>query len=487
MSRKILIIGGGVAGLSAGVYARMNGFDTEIFEMSAIPGGLCTAWKRKGYTFDGCIHWLTGCNTGSSYYPLWEEIGLIQGKQFHYFNYVSRYTAENGKEITIHSDPDILEKDLVALAPEDTTAIRKIMKDIRKLHKHEVPADISMKSLPSLIPVLRFFYKYRCSCTEFAKRFKNPELKKMVEEIFNWHDMSISFTLWSIAQMGSRTGGYPIGGSIPLMESVEKKFIRLGGIIHYRTTVKKILTENGKATGVLLADGTTHHGDIIISAADGHATIFDWLDGKYGGERIRKVYEKLTPFPSVVFVNFGIDADYSSEPYHFSYLLRTPITISDKKITRLEVKNHSYDPTLYPKGKSIFSILFEGNWEYWKDMQHDSDSYQSLKKKIEEDVTGALEEKFPQIRSQIEVTDVATPLTYVRYTGNWKGSYEGWLFTKKSIMVRIPSTLKGLDNFYMVGQWTSPGGGLPSGLITARSMIKKICKKEKVKFTTNRD
>jgi len=52
----------------------------------------------------------------------------------------------------------------------------------------------------------------------------------MVEEIFNWHDMSISFTLWSIAQMGSRQGGYPIGGSVPLMESVEEKFTGLGAL-----------------------------------------------------------------------------------------------------------------------------------------------------------------------------------------------------------------------------------------------------------------
>jgi len=53
--------------------------------------------------------------------------------------------------------------------------------------------------------------------------------------------------------------------------------------------------------------------------------------------------------------------------------------------------------------------------------------------------------------------------------------------------VRVPSTLKGLKNFYMIGQWTSPGGGLPSGLITARSAMKKICKREKMQFVTNRD
>ena len=55
---KISIIGAGVAGLSAGCYLQMNGFETEIFEKHSRPGGLCTSWKRGEYTFDGGIHLL---------------------------------------------------------------------------------------------------------------------------------------------------------------------------------------------------------------------------------------------------------------------------------------------------------------------------------------------------------------------------------------------------------------------------------------------
>ena len=51
--KKVIIIGAGVSGLSAGIYGQMNGFNTEIFEMHAIPGGECTGWRRKGYYFDG--------------------------------------------------------------------------------------------------------------------------------------------------------------------------------------------------------------------------------------------------------------------------------------------------------------------------------------------------------------------------------------------------------------------------------------------------
>jgi phytoene dehydrogenase-like protein len=57
---KLIIIGAGIAGLATGCYARMNGYDVEIFEMHTQPGGMCTSWMRKGYTFDYCIHNLSG-------------------------------------------------------------------------------------------------------------------------------------------------------------------------------------------------------------------------------------------------------------------------------------------------------------------------------------------------------------------------------------------------------------------------------------------
>ncbi len=62
---SLIIIGGGFAGLATGIYARLNGYKTRIFEMHDKPGGLCTSWQRKGYTFDGCIHWLIGSSERS--------------------------------------------------------------------------------------------------------------------------------------------------------------------------------------------------------------------------------------------------------------------------------------------------------------------------------------------------------------------------------------------------------------------------------------
>ena len=59
---KIVIIGGGVAGLTAGICARLNGYDAVIFEKHRIAGGNLTGWDRGGFHIDNCVHWLTGTN-----------------------------------------------------------------------------------------------------------------------------------------------------------------------------------------------------------------------------------------------------------------------------------------------------------------------------------------------------------------------------------------------------------------------------------------
>jgi phytoene dehydrogenase-like protein len=78
--------------------------------------------------------------------------------------------------------------------------------------------------------------------------------------------------------------------------------------------------------------------------------------------------------------------------------------------------------------------------------------------------------------------DVATPVTWERYTGNWRGSYEGWLPAPGSLLKSMRKTLPGLQSFYMAGQWVEPGGGMPAAAMSGRNVIQIICKRDKVKF-----
>src|SRR5579872_595827 len=82
---KVFIIGAGVAGLSCGCYLQMNGIQTEILEAGELPGGLCTAWKRGHYMFDGCLRWLVAAEPPvkppSPFHKMWRELGAIAGRK----------------------------------------------------------------------------------------------------------------------------------------------------------------------------------------------------------------------------------------------------------------------------------------------------------------------------------------------------------------------------------------------------------------------
>jgi phytoene dehydrogenase-like protein len=85
------------------------------------------------------------------------------------------------------------------------------------------------------------------------------------------------------------------------------------------------------------------------------------------------------------------------------------------------------------------------------------------------------------------MVDVATPLTFERFTGNWQGTFEGWMITPENagvVMKPMSQNLPGLQNMYLCGQWVEPGGGLPTGVMSARRLLKAICKEDGIKFQT---
>jgi hypothetical protein len=227
----------------------------------------------------------------------------------------------------------------------------------------------------------------------------------------------------------------------------------------------------------------------VISAADGHATIFKMLEGKYADETVRGYFEKLLPFPPLVYIALGVNRSFSDWPASASGIaleLTEPIMIGSVRLKFLGVKVYNFDPALAPEGKTLLIMMFPTDYEYWKKLRGNDDHYKAEKVKIADSVVALLDRRFPGLAGQVEMLDVASPTTFERYTGNWKGSYEGWQVTPNtwSFGKLMRKTLPGLENFYMAGHWVEPGGGLPAAAMSGRNVIQIICKKEKRKFGT---
>ena len=496
---SIIIIGAGFAGLSTGIYAQMNGYKTQIFEMHNKPGGLCTSWKRNGFIIDGCIHWLVGSAPGSAMNDYWKEVGIVQGREFIYSDEYMRYEGPGGRKIVFYCDVDRLEKELLDLSPQDREPILEFTNGIRfALNFDQLSADTPfLKNIGNSIRVMYTFItngkKFKTwgkmTSQEFSSRFSDPLLKDAFNELW-LPDFSMLFMLFTFAYLHKKNAGYPIGGSLPMSRALEARYTALGGVINYDKKVEKVLTENNKATGIKLSDGSVFNASRIVSAADGYNTIYKMLDDKYADDKTHEPYEKWPTFPSLIFAGFGVNRTFDDEPKTisgFSYQLEKPTVIADATISRLPVHIYNQDKSLAPAGKTVMTVMLQSDYTYWKKLSEDKDAYNRKKEEVGKQIQELLEQRFPGISSQVEMTNIATPMTFERYTGNWKGCFEGWLITPMNanvMMKPMSQTLPGLNDFYMCGQWVAPGGGLPTGVMSGRKLIKKICKEDGRKFTT---
>ena len=496
--KSVIIIGAGIAGLSAGCYGRMNGFRTRIFEMHKKPGGLCTSWKRTGYTIDGCIHWLVGSSPAMSFYRMWEELGAIQGRTMVDHEEYMRFEGADGQRFIVYTDIDRLEGHMKEIAPEDSAVIDEFIKAVRTCTRLEMPwekaPEVSglfdiLKLIVKHFPLLRILWKWnKVSLQDFGMRFKNPLLQKAFSLLF-LPDFPMTFMLMTFAWMHLKSAGYPLGGSLEFSRAIERRYCSLGGEVNYKARVAKILTEDGRAVGIRLADGSEHRADYVISAADGHATIFDMLEGRYVDDTIRGYYENLIPFPSLVYVSLGVGRTLPDLPPTVSELcfaLDEPVMIGSVQQEFLNVRIFNFDPALAPPGKTVMTVMFPADYDVWASLREDTDRYTAEKEKIADQVIALLDKRFPGLAGQVEMRDVATPTTFVRYTGNWKGSFEGWMVTPATWQFGrvMKKTLPGLRNFIMAGHWVEPGGGVPTVAMSGRNVIQILCKQEKKKFLT---
>ncbi len=494
--KKVIIIGGGIAGLCAGSYLQMNGYDTEIYEMHDKSGGCCTSWERKGYIFDGCIHFLYGTGESSPFYKLWQELIDIQEMEIVDFDEYSQI-VKDGTTLTLFADTEKLKKEMIRIAPEDSAIIEEFINAIQEFDKIDMPIDVAIETLgimeliklgKEMKPYLDIQKKWNISVRDFVNKLTNPFLKEVLPASFEGDEMSLIAMITSFSAMNLKSAGYPIGGSLEFAKKIEERYISLGGKVHFKQKVTQIVVDKNIAKGIILENGEEHHADIIISAADGYNTIFEMLEGKYVDKKIANYYESQTLFRSLVQVSLGINRTFDNTPHSYSLFIDEPIFFEgDNKIERLELMIYNFDPKLAPAGKTVVTVSIEThNDEYWSNLRNeDRERYRAEKKKIADEVIVRLDKFFGDIKSNVEVIDIATPATYVRYTNNWKGRYMGWALTPQGLGKRMKKTLPGLKNFYLISQWTEIGGGVPVGIRSGRNITQVICKKDKRKFVTS--
>ncbi len=314
---------------------------------------------------------------------------------------------------------------------------------------------------------------------------ESESLRDMFSSIWN-SAMPVSLFASTMAWCSDRTAGYPEGGSLKLARDIEARYVGLGGTIRYRQRVEKVVVKDGRAAGVTLADGSEVPADIVVSAADAHSTVYDLLGGTYLSDTMTAWFEHLPTFPPYIQISLGVRRDMRGQPRLRYWRMDTPMVIAGRQTPCMIIHNYSFDGTLAPKGRTPLVLRFFSDYEYWRELAEDREKYRSEKDALARAAIGKLETLYPGIGEQVEVADVATPTTWVRYTGTWRGATMSWLPTTANFGKSLGKTLPGLEGFYMAGQWLVPGGGLPNALKGGRDVVQVICRKERKAFQTSR-
>lgn len=516
--KSIIIIGAGLAGLSAGVFAQMNGYRSHIFEHHRKPGGVAACWKRDGYLIDGGIHFLMGHRPGQSIYELYQELGTVQANAFIDMPLYGRFVRQaDGTTVELGSDLDQVAAELKSLSPdspEDARLVDRLIRAAKAMQGYDM-GEAGMGVAPELMgPVgmvrmlwsmrraMRYIVgRYAKPVSEFAQQTRSPLLRQVLENLF-LPEVPVWFVLMLLSLLADKQMGLLEGGTKDFVEAIEKRYLDLGGQVTYWATVQEILVEgdrkagdrgtrgrtaSDRAVGVRLADGAEHRADVVISAADGRSTIFEMLGGRYVDQRIEDRYKNWKLFRPMVAVSFGIAREFAGEPWMTLLQPTDPFEVGGRPIDLITVRIFNYSDKFAPSGKTVVQVGFETEWEFWNDLRRDRPRYDAEKERVATAVLARLEELYPGVTALVEVTDVATPYTTWRYTRNWKGSYEGWLPAVGVLTSPIPKTLPGLANLYMAGQWVTPGGGVPPCLYSGRQAIQILCKHDGKPFAHHAD
>jgi phytoene dehydrogenase-like protein len=498
--KKIIIIGSGMGGLATGIYGQRNGFNTAIFEAHTLPGGQCTSWIRKGYVFDPTVHNFNGFKSQTRINKFWKELGALPCEMVRRNEFVSAVYPD-GTYFHNFFDIEKLQAHLKELSPEDSAVIDEYITGLKSFVNDLDWFGINyFGTLLEKISILPFFLArmkyFRYTLRSFAKRFENPSLRRAFPLIRNSiPDIPLFAYLAEHAGAINNDVGWPRGGGIAIARNMADAYFELGGTINYKKKVVKILTENNRACGVELEDGTQHKADFIVSNADGRKTILELLKGRYTNKKILQYCEPNPIDKEVAFavqIFLGVNRDLSSYPSSLLILLDKPEIIGGHECDHLDMQIYGFDSSMAPAGKGVIKVELFMKPSYFIKLQNDRTAYKTEKNRIADQVITLLEKHFPDLRKDIEVIDVSTLHSWERFMGgsqgynNFPNKHRDLTDIRNVIDVLFGTgrivTLPGLKNFFFTGQWVTSMGSLFTNAASGREVVQKICRQCGVAF-----
>ncbi len=462
-----IIIGAGIGGLVCGCYLAKAGLKVLIVEQHNKPGGYCTSFKRKGFTFDAAAHCFGSFRKDGIMDWVVNDLELRSILKIKKYNPSDIIISPEGDKIVFYSDLHRTVATTASISPNDSKNIKTLFDQLKKND-----------------PV--FFSGLRNSTFEdiLKKYINNKKLTKILA--FPFLGLGGIPASQMSAFVGSKLfseflldgGYYPLGGMQELPNALVQRLKDLKGKIIYRKAVKRIKTIGNKVNGVIFNDNTHIISKYVISNCDARQTFLKLLGNKKIEESFREKIKNMIPSISNFILYLGLkeplDSDFLS-PGTSIWFMKT----YDYEKIYYDIINNKIGEfvgcmiRLLPNKKTILATIpapFKTKSFWIKNKKIITDTFLD---NIEKNV-------FHDIKRYISHIESATPQTLYRYTLNYKGASFGWAGTPDQFGIyklRKPSFIK---NLYLVGHWTTLGVGISGVAYVGYDTANLILKREKL-------
>ncbi len=499
-----VIIGSGLGGLSCAAAFARQGFKVLVLEQHDKPGGYATAFQRPGgFKFDVSLHStvIEERNGLHNLIPGFPEITEVE-----FVPHPNLYRAiYPDYDITVpQRDLKAYTAKLVSLFPDEKEGIEGLIGDMQGLFEEvqkmsRANGNIDMEHFATDYPLMSRLYN-RTWKEMLDARLKNEKLRTIVSAQWAYYGLPpsrlVSF-YYAIPAIGYLTGGgyYPIGRSQKISDALARYIELNGGRIMLNTRAGRILTKNHAAYGVQTSEGESFKSRVVVS----NANPFDTFRKLTDEDKFLSAYLDQLDRYSVSLSSFQIFLGLSDDIVGKSGIKDSEIfyeTGYDMEGSYLAAKrgdigNGGYALTLYdnihkgysPAGKNTVNIITFTGYDHWKKFEQDyfagnKDGYRKEKERLADILIDKVEKTLlPGLSSTIEVKEIGTPLTNVRYTSNYHGAIYG---LDQTVDNSGPSRLghdTPIDNLYLAGAWTKPGHGYGSVLSSGIECFGEIMKK----------
>lgn len=477
MQYDVIIIGGGLGGLTAAAKLAKEGQHILLLEQHDRPGGCATTFTRKDYTMEVGLHEMDGLHPTDAKTKIFNELGVFESVEFLELPEFYRFINGRTEFVMPHSKEEAIER-LKKHFPGETAGIdtyfERLMNSRRiNIHERDKP-DISIGEYLDCL-------------------FKNEELKLvLLGNLGYFHDdpYSLSLAYFSLAESAYFNGraNFIKGGSQNLSDALVEIIRQHGGKVLLSHKVTSIQLENENISELEFINVLPGEHLPVRAKAEKYILnaalplLPDLIIGQKG-KMIEKQMKghKIGASLLTVYLGFSKSLKELGNRYYSTFVfdsgVKTQHDIKANNNSGFSTRSFTFvdysqiDSALAPKGKSVAAICCIDYLDDWDKLSREE--YKLKKKEVETIFTERINELIPGCKKYIEHIEIGTSKTVKRYTLNPGGAVYGFaqLLNRKPV-----SSIKGLNNMYIASAWGKFGGGFSgvifSGYMTATDILR---------------